>query len=107
MHPDLLELDPRTMKPTAKIRYTLDDHWLIVKGHSLATPPKYGQFHSLARKLIRQREYMGPAFSWGDNYAAECAKGKATSGNLAKWVKVDTNHHLTFVAHQIASAPVS
>lgn len=103
VHPILLELDPRTMRSSAKIRYTLNDRWLIIKGHSLKKEPKFKQYHNLSGQLANKKEFIGAHYSWGDDYIAKCAMKTVTSGNLETWVKVDTNHHLTFVSEQIAN----
>lgn len=102
VHPVLVDIDPRIMNPSGKIRYTLDDKWLIVKGHSLKEGSKFRQYHELAEKLTRQSKYIGRSFSWGDDYITMCARRAAKSGNLETWIKVDTNHHLTFVSEQIS-----
>lgn len=103
VNPNIPVLDPRTMNPSAKIRYTLEKNWLLLKGHILKKEPKYKQFHLLSNELVGRAEYLGEQFSWGDQYIMDCANHDASCGNLTTWVKVDTNHHLTFVAKQIAN----
>lgn len=95
-------LDPRIITSSAKIRYTCDGNWLILKGHSLKKHPKYKQYHGLSAKLISREEYQGKDFSWGDEYIEKCATLDVGSGNLTTWVTVDTCHHLTSVAGQVA-----
>lgn len=103
VHPDTPDIDPRTMNASAKIRYTLANEWLIWKGKGLRTHPRrYKQFHDLSHKLAAEPDFLGPGFSWGDQYVAECATGNGKTGNLTTWVSVDTNHHLTFVSGQMA-----
>lgn len=103
VHPILLDIDPRTMRSSAKIRYTLNDKWLVVKGHSLKKEPKFKQYHDLSIRLTNKKEFIGSHFCWGDDYVTKCAIRTVGSGNLETWVKVDTNHHLTFVSEQIAN----
>ncbi len=107
VHPILLDLDPRTMRSSAKIRYTLNEKWLVIKGHSLKKEPKFKQYHDLSNRLIKKKEFIGSHFCWGDDYVTKCAIRTAGSGNLETWVKVDTNHHLTFVSEQIAKTALS
>lgn len=107
VHPILLDLDPITMRSSAKIRYTLGEKWLVVKGHSLKKEPKFKQYHNLSDQLITMKEFIGSHFCWGDEYVTKCAIRTVGSGNLETWVKVDTNHHLTFVAEQIANTALS
>ncbi len=99
-HPDYPDLDPRTYTPSASIRYTLDEDWLIVKGATLKKL-KYEQFHELSRALVARKEFYGPKFSWGDQKISECAKRRGGTGNLTTWRKIGTNHHLTLVAEQV------
>ena len=79
-HPQPPEVDPRLMRPSASIRYTTDDAWLILKGKNLKDHG-YKQFHDVSRSLIKSPAYSGPQFSWGDRYISDCAKGKASCGN--------------------------
>jgi hypothetical protein len=77
-HPDLVELDMRMVKPFAKLRYTIDDHWHVARGTPVRTHG-FGQYQHL------------------------CAAGKVPTGNLSTWVWVSTNRHLTKVTDDLAS----
>ncbi len=102
-HPDLPEIDPRTMKVSAGIRYTLEEGWLIIRGMNLRKGKKGAQFHDLSSKLIKRNEYKGGEFSWGDDYIKKCAIEERGPGNLTTWRNVGTNHHITLVAAQLAN----
>jgi hypothetical protein len=105
VHPSPPELDPRTMNASAKIRYTLDEDWLILKGASLKKhPKKFDQYHDLSKNLMEMPEFMGAPFSEGDEYIEKCASFSVGSGSLTTWVWVDMTHHLTFVSQQIANS---
>lgn len=99
-HPMLKELDPRTMRMSASIRYTGPDEWVIVKGRNVR---QYGfeQYFELASTLIRHPTFSGEAFSWGDSYIYSTAAKKTGPGNATTWRKVGTNHHLTLVAMEL------
>lgn len=101
-HPVPKELDPRTMRMSASIRYTTLDSWLVTKGRNVR---QYGfeQYFDLCRALVDRPEYSGDNFSWGDAYIAKCAERESGPGNATTWRKVGTNHHLTLVARQIAN----
>jgi hypothetical protein len=101
-HPQPKELDPRTIRMSANIRYTTDKDWLIAKGKNVR---QYGyeQYFHLCRALVSHPLYSGATFSWGDDYIARCANGEDGPGNATTWRKVGTNHHITFVARQLAS----
>ena len=101
-HPDLVIHDPRLVSPAAKIRYTTNDGYLIVQGRVLRKVG-YEQFNDLARKIVGSATYSGKGYSWGDEYLRGCAAGEHT-GNLTTWVQVGTNHHLTLVGAQVATA---
>ncbi len=101
-HPKELELDWRVVKPSATIRYTIDDHWYIVKGDNIRD---YGheQYHNLSQNVLASRYYYGPTYSWGDGYIQTCTNKNAKTGNLTKWIQVGTNHHIVKVTQDIAS----
>jgi hypothetical protein len=100
--PQPSEVDPRIMRPSASIRYTTDESWLIPKARNLRDFG-FAQFHDICRELIQRPEYSGPGFSWGDWYIDECANERVGTGNLTTWRKVGTSHHLACVTRQIAS----
>jgi hypothetical protein len=101
-HPQPPEVDPRLMRPSASIRYTTDDVWLVLKGKNLKDYG-YRQFHDVSKSLLKIGAYSGPEFSWGDRYIKDCANRTVSSGNLTTWRKVGTSHHIAFVMKQIAN----
>jgi len=101
-HPKELELDWRVVKPSATIRYTIDDRWYIVKGDNIRDYG-YEQYHELSQNVLGSRYYYGPTFSWGDGYIQTCANKNAKTGNPTKWIQVGTNHHIVKVIQDIAS----
>lgn len=96
------EVDPRTMRMSANIRYSTFDHWLIVKGRNVR---QYGfeQYFELCRTLIEQPDFSGRIFSSGDRYISDCAEGQAGPGNATTWRKVGVNHHLTLMVNQLSN----
>jgi len=103
-HPTVLKLDMRKAKPSATIRYTIDDGWYIVKGENVKDE-KYGkfkQYRGLSKKAIDSKYYYDSTFSWGDDFIQRCANGGKT-GNLSTWRQVGTNHHIVKVTQDIAS----
>lgn len=101
-HPDVLSLDMRLVKPSATIRYTTDDSWLIVKGPNVRDK-KFEQYREHCRTVIGSPSFPGAGFSYGDKYIAECAAGTASTGNLTTWRNVGTNRHLEKVVSDISS----
>lgn len=96
---------PAPFLGSASVRYTITDEWLIARGRTLKGPVHGGfsQFQGLCGQLITNPAYCGASFSWGDDYIARCSQGQVGTGNLTTWRSVGTNHHLTFVARQLAS----
>jgi hypothetical protein len=90
------------MQVSAKIRYTTNEDWLVIKGRSTRVSG-FEQFHELAQQLVERGEYCGPNYSAGDLYINECANRREGPGNSTVWVQVGVNHHLTFVLRQLAS----
>lgn len=101
-HTDILPRDMRLLKPSATIRYTADDSWFIVKGKNVRDY-KFEQYRDLCRTVMESPHFMGPGFSWGDEYIEKCAAGSASTGNLTTWRGVGTNRHIEKVVFDIAS----
>lgn len=101
-HPELVELDMPIIKPFAKLRYTIDDHWHIGRGTPVRTHG-FGQYRQLCADLVAQSYFDGRGYSAGDDYIADCAAGRATTGNLSTWVWVSSNRHMTKVVADLAT----
>jgi hypothetical protein len=101
-HPNVLQLDMRIVKPSATIRYTIDDYWYIVKGKNVRD---YGrkQYRKLSKQIMDSRYFYGSAFSWGDNYIQEWGSEKRNKTSLTMWRQVGTNHHIEKITRDIAS----
>ncbi|MCJ7484335.1 MAG: beta family protein [Thermodesulfovibrionales bacterium] len=88
--------------PSASIRYTLKDKWLVMRGQKL----KSVQYLANARLLSRESEFFGDQFSYGDHYIAEKGKDlKGKPGNATTWLVAGINHHLACTVSQIANLP--
>ncbi len=96
--------DPEIMDPAAKIVYAREVDWLVVRGRSLKKKG-HDQYRALAAQVVNSGSFRGSTHCWGDNRIAECAQGRAGTGNLQTWVTVATNHHLGVVVQQLASLP--
>jgi len=100
--PEPFEMDPRMMRLGAKIKYTLDTDWLIVKGMGISRGGSE-QFHNLAALIANSKYFYGANFSWGDKRISECANRTCGPGNQTTWVTVGMNHHFAVVAEQISN----
>lgn len=94
--------------PSASIRYSLEEKWVIVRGEGLRNPKGAGfqQYPAQAQLLSSQKDvFKGENFSAGDAYIAEKAKDIKTkkTGNPKTWLEAGINHHLSLVVDQISS----
>lgn len=87
---------------SANIRYTADDHWLVLRGLGLKQHG-YEQYHELANHIRSQECYAGRGFCWGDEYIFNCAGGAETPGSQSTWRKVATSHHIAHVLRQLTT----
>lgn len=107
-HPEVFDdIDPRHMKLSGSIRYTTDQHWLIIKGERLTGKGArgYPQFHDLSKRLLENNHYRGSDASAGDDYIFKCAHPEdaaVTTGNLTTWRKIGNNQHFEYVIQQLA-----
>lgn len=101
-HPDILEIDPRFLKPAASVRYTVDNGWLIAKGLNVREH-KFGQYRELCNMVAASGQFAGPDYSPADRYILECAAGTASTGNLTTWRWVGTSHHLVKVTRDLST----
>lgn len=93
------------MNPSASVRYTVDNNWLLIRGEGVRNRGGRGfaQFQDHAENLIRLPQYRGEAFSFGDEKIARISRREDRPGNLETWIMIGVNHHLTEIADQLAS----
>lgn len=93
------------MSPLFKIRYTSDDNFIILKGQTIKKGGlEPDSISDLCQTLVTSCYFKGSDFSWGDEYIYEHCNNSAKSyGNLTTWIKVGTNHHITFVIDQLSN----
>lgn len=88
--------------PSASVRYTLPEEWLIMRGNK----GKHQHYIAHAKILVGRKEFFGKNFSFGDNFIFEKSLQKIPAknpGNATNWLVAGINHHLECTAHQIAS----
>lgn len=101
-HPDIPDLDFRKITTAARIVYTIEDAWYVIKGRSFKTAG-YKQYYTLSEQLTRSGHYLGKEFSWGDEFIHERSNGEGGPGGKTTWIQVGTNHHIEKVVQDIAS----
>ena len=90
--------------PSASIRYTLENGWLVRRGEGLRNPEGagYKQYLAHAKVLVKQgKYYYGKDFSAGDAYIAEIAGQEEKTGNPRTWLQAGINHHITLTTRQV------
>ncbi|MBC3810085.1 beta family protein [Undibacterium aquatile] len=85
----------------AKIRYTIENQFFIVRGHSKKLDSLTIQHKELSSKLARSAHYMGPSFSWGDSEVLSCSTGVKEIRDATTMIAVDTNHHINAVISEV------
>ncbi|OLE75551.1 hypothetical protein AUG19_05275 [archaeon 13_1_20CM_2_54_9] len=105
LHPFLIS-DIKGLNPSASIRYTCEDYWVVMRGEGLRNKSGTGhaQYPANAKLLTLRSEYCGQHFSFGDNYIYDISLNKGKTGNPRTWVTAGVNHHLTFAVRQIGSS---
>ena len=103
IRPDLVIAGPNP-NANAKIRYTSGSATYVFRGHGLYRPVSdFGQYHELASRVVRSRQYKGPDFSWGDLEIQKRSDPESRPGNLATWVGIDIIDHLETAASQLTN----
>jgi hypothetical protein len=100
-------LDPRTMNPTASVRYTFKDTWILLRGQGTRTRGGQGfaQFLGHADTIVAMPQYRGEPFSFGDGKIMRMHRRAEGQGNLETWVSIGVNHHIAEIVGQLASLP--
>ncbi|RYZ28034.1 MAG: hypothetical protein EOP49_41800 [Sphingobacteriales bacterium] len=83
---------------TSSIKYTIEFHYLIYRGELPQNHPRgAAQYIDHAVRLTGSADYMGAAFSWGDQRIHEIAASGTKTGNATTWVEISQNHHVTLI----------
>jgi len=103
-HPDpLADIDPRMLQISAKLKYTCEDKWLLVRGGlfkgNAGRSGGSDEIRPVARQLAAHDEFDN-AHCGGERWIAAAA-GTGPAGNPRTWVKIGTWHHLQRVVDQI------
>lgn len=91
--PEFAQGDMRLLKPSATVRYAVDDGWLIAKGVNVRDNG-FAQCRALCGSIVSSGRFLGSSFSLGSAYVHDCRAGTAKTGNLTTWRWVGTNHHI-------------
>ena len=104
-HPIGVEgFDPTIMQPSASIRYTLLERWLLIKGEGTRNSPARDQFPGLATQLVygvHRNSYMGRGHCPGCELIERAANGSPGLGSAEVWRRIGTIHHISTVMQQL------
>lgn len=102
-HPIFSE-PPRRANFSASIRYTTNEHWVVMRGEGVFNDdgPGFMQWPANAQLLCDRAEFCGPEFSYGDRYISTMGGQQAKTGNAETWLRAGLNHHLVFTARQLS-----
>lgn len=104
-HPDLTEPPGAAMKSaTVSARYTLDAHWLIIKGR--ATGGAYGQpmatqHQAHANAIVGTAGFNSLPACWGDSEIQAAAANIQNRSGRQKWTEYAANRHISLVADRL------
>ncbi len=89
---------------SASIRYTTADSWTIMRGEDVFRKggPGFQQYPELAIMLCDLPQYCGEGYCSGDRYIKEISLQTEGTGAAQQWLQAGINHHITFVARQLA-----
>ena len=102
--------DPRIMRASATVRYTLADSWLLIKGESTGRHPARLQFPQLAKRLAYghlRDHFHGKPHCEGCASIKRAADGQQGLGSPEIWRRIGTIHHITEVMRTLRSLPDS
>jgi hypothetical protein len=90
--------------PSASIRYTSENYWVIMRGEAIRGDysPGHSQYWGHAIMLSNRPEYCGKDFSAGDKYISYIAGQREHPGTPRTWITAGINHHLVYTVKQIA-----
>lgn len=100
--------DPRTMRPSAAVRYALGDDWLLIKGVSTKARPAKEQFPDLANRLVYgdlRDHFAGEHHCHGCAEIKRAADGGLRLGSPGVWRFIGTVHHLTLAVQALSALP--
>ncbi|VVE77435.1 beta family protein [Pandoraea sputorum] len=103
-HPQTEMMDPRMLDPNAKVKYTIDDEWFIALGTQVKKNGR-AQYANVCATIVKAHPpvFLGPKFSYGDEFIDACAAGTGSTGGTSTWPTVASNHHITKVVRDVAS----
>lgn len=99
---DMPKGDMRLLKPSATVRYAIDNAWVITKGVNVRDNG-FGQYRDCCGEVLKSGKAFPLGYSAGSDYVRGCHGKTSGTGNLTTWRWVGTNHHITKVVDDLAN----
>jgi hypothetical protein len=99
---DIPKGDMRLLKPSASVRYAIENAWVITKGNNVRDNG-FEQFRARCGDIVEPGTAFPAGYSAGSDYVRGCYAGREKTGNLTTWRWVGTNHHITKVVDDLAN----
>jgi len=95
----------RFFSPSASIRYTLEDSWLILRGRRGKSAYYLAYANLLSQSEKYKNVFRGESFSFGDAYITEKGEDLKSKhpGGAKDWLTAGINHHLAYTIEQISN----
>ncbi|MDC8010956.1 beta family protein [Tahibacter soli] len=91
----------RSKYTNGKVRYTAGGSIHYFRGCRKDHISLKDQYPDIVRRLVASDVYKKPGYSNADDFFWSVAQGRDNTGSTGRWVRLDMNHHLTYVAQQV------
>lgn len=88
--------------PSAHLRYSSVDEYLIFKGPSVRREQGYKAIFEVAERLVSSPAFAGTDYSLGDSFIRRLATGAGKTGHASMWRWSATDHHFRLVIEQLS-----
>lgn len=97
---------PRTPFTSYSVRYTFEDHWLIMRGQADNAKNSKGrkQYFAHSKLLTLNGEYAGENCCDGCKFIKHVSEDvNGSLGNAPKWLTIGMCHHISLATNQLSS----
>ncbi len=89
--------------PSAHLRYSSEEDYLIFKGPSVRREEGYKAIFAVAARLAASAEFKGAEYSFGNAVIERLSGGIGKTGHASTWRWCSTDHHFSLVISQLSS----
>jgi len=92
-----------TVIPAPKIRFTINDAIIILRGKKISSHPDgWKQFYRLAKILYQSNYFLMGGSSLANKKIEDCANSIGPSGTQKTWITINTCQHIDFAVKQVS-----